>query len=177
MAVLQMGICNRDRIDNNPAIYWLQQHIAVHEIELSGLLHHYILSPDQLLPLGYPVESPIHLGCTVIYNECAFFTHFQNHHYYYCLSPHAKDSQPPNTLEHFQRSNTSSVLDPNAREFVPRSANQPITTYSNCSDEDPKNESQRLNGVSVEKTCGCCRSSFFVTPDREYLAHEKCVHH
>jgi RNA exonuclease 1 len=170
------GNSSRGNIDNTPVIYRFQQHIAISETDLSGLLRHYILSPDQLLPLGYPVESLAHPGCAVTYNDRAYFTHFHNGHDYYRLNPYAKEFQPTSVFEHFQTRNTSSFLDPDANEFVPRHANHLMETYVHCSDGQ-QNKSQRLDSARDEKTCARCGSSFFVTKDGKYLTQEHCIYH
>jgi len=84
--------------------------------DLSVFLRHYILSPDQLLGLGYPVESSLYPGRAIIYKNPA---------------PNNGPNQSAITRSHPLA--TSSHFDVNAQEFVPMSAKQPkgIPCYYN----------------------------------------------
>jgi RNA exonuclease 1 len=167
---------NNNNNTNNSALYDNVQ-LIISERDLSVFLRHYILSPDLLLGLGYPVESPVHPGCAVIYNERSAFIHFQKRHAYYVLNPNAEEFQPKSVFEHFQKYNRLSLLDPNAKEFVPKSINQLTGTHIFFSDGSLKNDSQGLNSVTDEKTCARCGSHFFMTMDGEYLTQEQCIYH
>ncbi|XP_069703099.1 uncharacterized protein [Periplaneta americana] len=95
---------NRRHNANAPA---LRQHAKLNltDSDLSVFLRQYILSPDQLLGLGYPVESSLYPGRAIIYKDPG--TQNQTNH----TRPH-----PLTTSSHF---------DVNAQEFVPMSAKQP----------------------------------------------------
>jgi RNA exonuclease 1 len=142
---------NGSHVDNAPAIY---QHVqlTVSEINLSLFLRHYILTVDDLLRLGFPLQCAEYPECAVVYIE-------------------------PTAFERFQKRGRSSLLDPNAKDFVPRSANKHTGRHSYFSDESLKNKSQKLNSTGDKKTCVRCGRRFFLTMDGEYLTQENCIYH
>jgi RNA exonuclease 1 len=142
--------CNLGHINQAPALR-LHAELRLSDRDLSVFLYHYILTSDLLLHLGYPVESPEYPGRAIIYND-----------------PHA--------FMLFQRKYASSCFDPNAKEFVPMSANQTTGTRS-YSHRSLKKEPQRLNCGTEEKKCARCGRGFFLKMDGEYLTHEQCIYH
>ncbi|XP_023708497.2 uncharacterized protein LOC111865026 [Cryptotermes secundus] len=87
------GKINGQIITSAPALR-LHSEMNITNRILTIFLSHYIISSDQLLRLGYPVESRVHPGKAVIYND-------------------------PTVYKLFQRGKTSSRLNVNATEFVP----------------------------------------------------------
>jgi RNA exonuclease 1 len=145
------GNSNRSHVDNAPVTY---QHVqlTVSEITLSSFLRHYILSVDDLLRLGFPLQCAEYPECAIVYIERTAF-------------------------EHFQKRDRSSLLDPNAKEFVPRSAKQHTGAQSCFSEEGSEKKSPKLNSTGDKKTCARCGRNFFVTMDGEYLTQENCIYH
>ncbi|XP_067008809.1 putative exonuclease GOR isoform X2 [Anabrus simplex] len=88
----------------NASIPALRQHAKLNlaDSDLCVFLRHYVLSPDQLLGLGYPVESALYPGRAIIYR-----------------SP-AAGTQPSSSLPSMTTS--SHFFDVNAQEFIPMSA-------------------------------------------------------
>ncbi|KAE8738197.1 hypothetical protein FOCC_FOCC016326 [Frankliniella occidentalis] len=170
--------------------------------ELAQFFLHYVLSPDQLLGLSFPVESTLYPGRAIIYK-----------------SPSNRPQQPA-----AQAPRQSHLFDVNAQEFVPKyqspflyttSSKVPVATeiseniyvssslVSNgtswkdgSSDSDstksddfvkPKDSSKvspvkskaqaELSSGSDEKWCVRCGRGFFVSNDGEYLTQEKCLYH
>jgi hypothetical protein len=76
----------------------------------SRFLRSYILRPDLLISLGYPVECSEYPGRAIIYKD-------------------------PATFMQFQRRPTRRRWNVNAKHFVPMSAHQPTGTPSYCSDD------------------------------------------
>lgn len=123
------GNNNRRHISNAPA---LRQHAKLNltDSDLSVFLRHYILSPDQLLGLGYPVESSLYPGRAIIYK-----------------SPAANTGHNPSAHIHPHPLTTSSHFDVNAQEFVPMSAKEPKGTACYYSDGSLTKESQGVNNT------------------------------
>lgn len=123
------GTNNRRHIANTPA---LRQHAKLNltDSDLSVFLRHYILSPDQLLGLGYPVESSLYPGRAIIYK-----------------SPTANTSFNSSVHIHTHPLTTSSHFDVNAQEFVPMSAKQSKGTACYYSDGTLARESQAVNNT------------------------------
>lgn len=173
--------------------------------ELSGYLRHYILTPEQFMSLGFPIESSLYPGRAIIY----------------------KSSSPRDASDSVQvqtRSNPH-FFDVNAREFVPSCDAIPVVpkmNYSECSedyehdllesgestgskssdrsdeersadsdlgeDKDSDKEITQSSNVIIkriiqdkaesdEKKCVRCGRGFFVMVDGEYLTQEKCYYH
>lgn len=123
------GNSNRRHITSAPV---LRQHAKLNltDSDLSVFLRHYILSPDQLLGLGYPVESSLYPGQAVIYKN-----------------PAANTGPNPSALTHPHPLTVSSHFDVNAQEFVPMSAKQPKGTPCYYSDGSPIRETQGMNST------------------------------
>ena len=105
------GNSNRRHIPNAPV---LRQHTKLNlaDSDLSVFLRQYILNPDELLALGYPVESSLYPGRAIIYK-----------------SPNTKKDHNPSSHVHPNPLQTSSHFDVNAQEFVPMSAKQPKVVH------------------------------------------------
>lgn len=90
----------------------LRQHAKLNlsDSDLSVLLRHYLLSPDQLLGLGYPVESALYPGRAIIYKNPPSSSNPSCNNVSSCM-------QSPDPLR-----SSSHLFDVNAREFVPMSA-------------------------------------------------------
>ncbi|XP_049765354.1 uncharacterized protein LOC126094812 isoform X2 [Schistocerca cancellata] len=90
----------------------LRQHAKLNlsDSDLSVLLRHYLLSPDQLLGLGYPVESALYPGRAIIYKNPPSSSNPNSSNVSSCM-------QGPDPLR-----SSSHLFDVNAREFVPMSA-------------------------------------------------------
>ncbi|XP_049838397.1 uncharacterized protein LOC126283976 isoform X1 [Schistocerca gregaria] len=90
----------------------LRQHAKLNlsDSDLSVLLRHYLLSPDQLLGLGYPVESALYPGRAIIYKNPPSSSNPNSSNVSSCM-------QSPDPLR-----SSSHLFDVNAREFVPMSA-------------------------------------------------------
>ncbi|PNF33990.1 hypothetical protein B7P43_G04662 [Cryptotermes secundus] len=123
------GNSNQRHITNTPA---LRQHakLNLNDSDLSVFLRHYILSPDQLLALGYPVESSLYPGQAIIFK-----------------SPAANTGPNPYALVYSHPLTTSSHFDVNAQEFVPMSAKQSKGTACYYSDGSLSRESQGVNSA------------------------------
>ena len=123
------GSSNRRHVANTPV---LRQHAKLNLVDsdLSVFLRHYTLSPDQLLGLGYPVESSLYPGRAIIYKN-----------------PTANTGPNQSAIIHSHPLATSSHFDVNAQEFVPMSAKQPkgIPCYYN--DGHLIRESQGVSGA------------------------------
>ncbi|KAK6637726.1 hypothetical protein RUM44_008148 [Polyplax serrata] len=78
-----------------------RQHFKLNldDSELSVLLRNYLLTPDQVMSLGYPIESSLYPGHAIIY----------------------KNSCPKNSMEPANMPRSPHLFDVNAREFVPSS--------------------------------------------------------
>lgn len=156
--------------------------LGLDEKRLGDYLRHYLLSPEQMLNLGYPVESDLHPGRAIIFKSV--LTAPQNYNPYRVHS-----------------------FDVNAREFIPYSSE--IKSYdwdeqndsgrgsSSDSSSDPTEEpdllplSQELtlkssgsavrddiiSEFSEERQCVRCGKGFFVAADGEYLTQEHCTYH
>ncbi|XP_071442791.1 uncharacterized protein [Hetaerina americana] len=85
--------------------------LTLGDVEVAALLRHYLLTQDQLLVLGYPVESALYPGRAIIYKDPSGST-FPDQGNVQTLP-----NEPPRSAHFF---------DVNAREFVPRS-NIPAT--------------------------------------------------
>ncbi|XP_021926874.1 uncharacterized protein LOC110833298 isoform X3 [Zootermopsis nevadensis] len=120
---------SRRRIANAPA---LRQHAKLNlaDCDLSVFLRHYILSPDQLLGLGYPVESSLYPGRAIIYKN-----------------PATNKSSNQSVLTNTHPLTTSSHFDVNAQEFVPMSAKQPKGTPCYYTNGNIIRESQGVNST------------------------------
>ncbi|XP_034251437.1 RNA exonuclease 1 homolog isoform X2 [Thrips palmi] len=173
--------------------------------ELAQFFLHYVLSPDQLLGLSFPVESTLYPGRAIIFK-----------------TPSNRPSQP---VVH-QPTQQSHLFDVNAQEFVPKftspflypspskvpqaselSENIYVSSSlvgngaswkdgSSDSDssksedfvklkDEPKvtpspvksKAQEELSRGSDEKWCVRCGRGFFVSNDGEYLTQEKCLYH
>ncbi|KAG8230688.1 hypothetical protein J437_LFUL010765 [Ladona fulva] len=80
--------------------------LTLGDVELAALLRHYLLTQDQLLVLGYPVESGLYPGRAIIYKDPSGSS-FPDQGFVPTLP-----SEP---------SRPAHLFDVNAREFVPRS--------------------------------------------------------
>lgn len=90
--------------------------LNISDSNLSALFRHYLLSPEELLVLGYPVESSIYPSKAIIYKSpmSSFFFN----------QPH-----PPGSNDSFLTA--SSHFDVNAPEFIPSSVgSSPELSYS-----------------------------------------------
>lgn len=142
--------------------------------ELSAVLKNYVLTPEQVVSLGYPIESSLYPGRAIIY----------------------KTASPRGPIEQCQIPRFSHPFDVNAREFVPSpqrkstdnkekisdslesSESGEASKSSNEEDSDDKDVSliQRILDHSNEKRCVRCGRGFIMI-DGEYLTQEKCVYH
>lgn len=160
--------------------------LGLDEKRLGDYLRHYLLSPEQMLNLGYPVESDLHLGRAIIFKSVLTAPQSYNP---YRIAP---------------------GFDVNAREFVPYSSE--IKSYdwdeqndsgrgssSDSSSSDPAEENEEsssdqqdlsivkssgaavrddvISEFSEERQCVRCGKGFFVAADGEYLTHEHCTYH
>lgn len=172
------------------------------DCELAQFFLHYVLSPDQLLGLSFPVESTLYPGRAIIFK-----------------SPSNRPQQPA-----VQAPRQSHLFDVNAQEFVPKFTSpflytsaskvpQPsdiseniyvssslvanVTSWKDGSSDSDSTKSEdfvhikeepkvspvkskaqaELSGGSDEKWCVRCGRGFFVSNDGEYLTQEKCLYH
>lgn len=172
--------------------------------ELAQFFLHYVLSPDQLLGLSFPVESTLYPGRAIIFK-----------------TPSSRPQQP---VVH-QPTRQSHLFDVNAQEFVPKFSSPFMHTspskasqapelseniyvssslVSNGTWQDGSSDSdstksedfvkhkeetkvipspvkskaqEELSRGSDEKWCVRCGRGFFVSNDGEYLTQEKCLFH
>lgn len=127
------------------------------EYDLYAYLRNYILSPQQLLELAFPVESSLYPGRAMIY----------------------KASDPNLPPKHPHRPG----FDVNAREFVPKENSFYIHSLINNPDDYKQFYGQpKLNRDPPEtraevRKCVRCSKDFFVTNSGEYLSNEHCTYH
>lgn len=136
------------------------------EQRLAALLRHYMLSPEQLLNLGYPVESDLYPGRAIIFKSAV--------------------TAPP-SYNPFWRG-----WDVNAREFVPGmavaeyggdssdssgSAEERASVRSSGEPVVPAGSESAATAPSSERQCVRCGRGFFVAADGEYLTRERCQYH
>lgn len=165
--------------------------LGLTELQVGTLLRtSYTLNAEQMLSLGYPVESELHPGRAIIFKSP---TTAPSHHYNPYKAP-AADSR----------------FDVNAREFVPQqyyvdysqikqawgsgSSGSSDSSSEPASLEDQSDDSSagqdptvRCSGAAVrtsdvaaaseERQCVRCGHGFFVASDGEYLTQEHCVYH
>jgi RNA exonuclease 1 len=109
---------NRERIISAPVLR-LHEELNLTNTSLSEFLRHYILSPDQLVQLGYPVESLLYPGQAIIYKDPAAFIRFQRRTISSHLNVYAKEFVPLRAKENFQKeshglniaSSTSNIME------------------------------------------------------------------
>lgn len=148
--------------------------LNISESQLFHFLRNYLLTPEHLLSLGYPVESGTYPGRAMVYKNPTI--------------------NPQTRL-------ISSRFDVNAREFVPgsgfmivnKSDNLPSRTLIKCSDQECDEDSGQGSGtsspnsessdeiitdrVTEERKCVRCGRDFFIGPNGDYLTQEHCNYH
>lgn len=153
--------------------------LNISESQLFHFLRHYLLTPEHLLSLGYPVESVTYPGCGMIFKSPS-------------LNPQPRISSSRIS---------SSRFDVNAREFVPGSGyslvneggDLPSRTLIKCSDQECDEDSGQGSGTSSpnsessdeiitdrvweERKCVRCGRDFFTGLNGEYLTQEHCTYH
>lgn len=148
--------------------------LGLEERRLAAYLRHYALSPEQLLNLGYPVESDLHPGRAIIFKSAL--------------------TAPPGYNPYWRGSTIT--FDVNAREFVPScewdSGRGSASDSSSDSGAEPLPQDLvhetdvRSSGAAVrcnpdapseERQCVRCGKGFFVAADGEYLTQERCTYH
>lgn len=112
--------------------------------ELTVLLRNYLLTPNQVISLGYPVESSLYPGRAIIY----------------------KSNSPRDPIEQFQIPRPPHLFDVNAREFVPSCDTIPIVSkrknYSNIIGEwniEHSHERKDSNGTIESSESAGSKSS------------------
>lgn len=124
--------------------------------DLALFLRNYVLCPQQLLQLGFPVESSLYPGRAIVYKE---------------------SEVPQHTPKH------CSGFDVNAREFVPKETGSfYVSSLVNNSENFDKNDgysivSREPETRGEERKCVRCSKGFFVSNKGEYLTQEHCLYH
>lgn len=127
------------------------------EYEMYAYLRNYTVCPQQLLELGFPLESSLYPGRAIIY----------------------KASDPTQRPKHPHRPG----FDVNAREFIPKENSFYINSLIDNSDDykqfygRPKISRDPPDIRAEERKCVRCMKDFFVTNRGEYLSNEHCTYH
>ncbi|EEB09839.1 hypothetical protein Phum_PHUM002020 [Pediculus humanus corporis] len=176
--------------------------LNVDESEIYSLLRNYLLTPEQAMVLGYPIESSLYPGRAIIYKSCG--------------------SPKSDVVDQIELPRQTHLFDVNAREFVPSCDN--ISSFYNMMNHSPEQNNTMMGGDflessesdkseedrsvdsdladdknsdkdvetqqvviteilkryqtgSDEKKCARCDRGFFVLKDGEYLTREKCIYH
>lgn len=117
--------------------------LVVSDLDIFRFLRAYLLSPEQMLSLGYPVEHVSHPGCAVILKSAI-----------------EVPSYPRSAYKH-NKPESRSGFDVNAREFVPNIYRKPqaIIGSENSSEHDSGNSSDSGENDSEEGSDASSSSS------------------
>ncbi|XP_039292811.1 RNA exonuclease 3-like isoform X3 [Nilaparvata lugens] len=147
------------------------------------IIHHlkkHVLNPDDLLWMGYPVESSTYPGHAIVYKPALDYskTIHNTHHY-------NRSKSPMKTAASEQSDQPIMGFDVNAREFVPKVVNYGTTLIKRNSDPDFKAQipaatspkKMCANECQAARKCVRCGKEYFVSQDGSYLTTEQCVYH
>ncbi|PNF32690.1 hypothetical protein B7P43_G12965 [Cryptotermes secundus] len=190
------GKINGQIITSAPALR-LHSEMNITNRILTIFLSHYIISSDQLLRLGYPVESRVHPGKAVIYNDPTVYKLFQRGKTSSRLNVNATEFVPLWATENCQqeshgiitRRSTSNIME-NEHRLLEKAVNetegnQNSDKFSGVTKKDSKSsngtlksegEDQQLSDTR-EKKCARCGRGFYLTVEGKYATQEKCIHH
>ncbi|XP_046679951.1 RNA exonuclease 1 homolog isoform X1 [Homalodisca vitripennis] len=127
------------------------------EYELDAYLRTYLMTPQQLVELGFPFENALYPGKGMI----------------------MKTSDPSQKVINTHRPG----FDVNAREFVPKENNSfYMNSLINSLEDERHSYGGRVSRLPTEtraeaRKCVRCMKEFFVTNNGEYLSEEQCVYH
>lgn len=171
---------DQKQLMHTPLKHWTK--LSLPEQTIHKFLRSYLLSREQMLTMGYPIESDTHKGKTIIFKSGP-------------LHPHS--------YKHLRVDIASSKFDVNAQEFVPRSHNldSPDSGQGSGSSSDSGEvDSEDSNGAKhqmhpttslsfgYEKTtlsssggkpvtCTRCKGNFLIEGDKQYAAQNRCIYH
>lgn len=164
--------------------------------QLSKYLRSYLLAPEQMLMLGYPVESSYHPGRAIVFK-----------------SPITVPSYIQSSYRHTRLTIKETRFDVNAQEFVPggvdyseikaewnashdsgNGSGSGSSSDSNDSEESvssggegdpapfPAQKPFEASGPGFyeeleQRSCVRCRKAFYLTNGYEYVTQERCVYH
>lgn len=151
--------------------------LGLDEKRLCVYLRHYLLSPEQMLNFGYPVESDMHPGRAIIFKNV--LTAPQNFNPYRVpgFDVNAQEFVPYNKYDWDCNdsgrgsSSDSSSSDPTEHEESSDQQESILKSSGSAVREDI------LNDISEERQCVRCGKGFFVAADGEYLTQEHCTYH
>ncbi|CAG9856702.1 unnamed protein product [Phyllotreta striolata] len=136
--------------------------LNVSEKAFVGFLRNYLLTLDQMMAMGYPIQSSLEPTLVVVY----------------------KSPRVPIIPVH------KTVFDVNAREFVPKndwssndsghgsgnSSEGEDSTDQDCSERPVTSLPKGVQGSYFARTCSRCTSTFYTTSDK-YITKDKCYYH
>lgn len=153
------------------------------DMTLIQYLQQYIINPEDLLWMGYPVESSTYPGHAIVYKPSVDYSpsalNNNNHHH---------NNHNTNNIYHAKRAggdqpDQPSGFDVNAREFVPKVFNYGTMLIKRNSDPDLKAQIPSPTASTKKTECGegrkCirCGKEYFVSQDGCYLTTEQCLYH
>lgn len=150
-----------------PLKHWAK--LGLSEPAVHKLLGSYVLSREQLLTMGYPIESEQHKGKVVIFKSAP--VHLQSKHKF---DVNAREFVPRNketdySLDSGQGSSSSSEVDSEESNDLMNIRASILNEDYEVQTEDPIEGRQH--------TCVRCRSSFYIKNENEYSAIHGCVYH
>lgn len=168
---------NADPQQSHSPVKHYQKLHDVPEKTIYTFLHSYLLSREQMLSVGYPVDSEVHKGVIIF------------------------KSSPP-APKHSKVSADLAKFDVNAREFVPRGYffesqdsgqgsssdsgdidSEESSTSSESSNSSRKFVERKNEFYTVERllgkafACARCKYTFYIREGKEYFGTEHCFYH
>lgn len=150
-----------------PLKHWVK--LGISEPAVHKLLGSYVLSREQLLTMGYPIESEQHKGKVIIFKSAPM--HLQSKHKF---DVNAREFVPRNkdtdySLDSGQGSSSSSEVD--------SEENNELNTRASILNEDYEVETEDPR-IGRQHTCVRCRCNFYIKNQREYSANQdRCIFH